>query len=321
MECPKCDASIQLDDNFCEECGYPLKVIANNDNNSCKKCGAPPEVIDDEGFCSDCGFSNQLKNEQRIEITINKYLAGVSDRGLRHHKNEDNLALTEVNNGDFQIIIVCDGVSSCYQPEKASEIAAQTTKEALIIALKSGESPEKSINKAFASAFESLSNLADTLGYKNDPPSTTMVVAVISNNTTNKNATIGWLGDSRAYWLGSQQKLLTTDDSWFQEVVASGEMTELEAKLSPQAHAITRWLGADAVDNMTPNIVNYPIVDSGYLLLCTDGLWNYAPNANQIFQLIPQKSDSITIAQNLVEFARRCGGKDNITVGVLMANC
>jgi PPM family protein phosphatase len=318
MQCPKCNTSILPEDNFCEECGSPLKVIPNNNNQGCKKCGAQADAIDDEGFCSHCGFRNELKDDQRIEINIDKYLAGVSDRGLRHHQNEDNLALTEVNNGDFQIIVVCDGVSSCYHPEKASEIAAKTTKESLILALELGESPENSIKKAFACAFESLANLAESLGLVNDPPSTTMVAAVVSKNK----ATIGWLGDSRAYWLGSrQQKLLTTDDSWLNEVVTSGEMTEIQAQYSPQAHAITRWLGADAVDNMMPHIINYPIIDSGFLLLCTDGLWNYASSPNQIFQLIQQlikqQVDSMTISKYLVEFARRCGGKDNITVGVL----
>ena len=69
-----------------------------------------------------------------------------------------------------------------------------------------------------------------------------------------------WLGDSRAYWLagppaatgpndtidisgGSQR--LTRDDSLAEEIVAAGLATMDEAMASPQAHVITRWLGAD----------------------------------------------------------------------------
>jgi serine/threonine protein phosphatase PrpC len=135
----------------------------------------------------------------------------------------------------------------------------------------------------------------------------------------NRVATIGWLGDSRAYWLAANSEQLTTDDSWLNDMVSSGKMSEVEALRSPNAHAITNWLGADVKDSAKPSIINFPIPSQGYLLLCTDGLWNYAPKTSQILALVQQSgaNDAATISRYLVDFARSQGGYDNITVAVL----
>ncbi len=47
-----------------------------------------------------------------------------------------------------------------------------------------------------------------------------------------------------------------------------------EAEAGPQAHAITRWLGVDSPDQSPP--ADHPRGGrAGWLLLCSDGLWNY----------------------------------------------
>jgi PPM family protein phosphatase len=307
MECLNCGTVVLVNDQFCEECGKSLTAIG------CEKCGAEPEAIDDEGFCSVCGFRKEV--QERLEITIDSHLAGVSDRGLRHHRNEDYLALQTVNN-NTHILVVCDGVSSSSNPHLAAQAACGSACTALITAIKQKENPESGIKSAVAAALSSLCNIAYTKSIYSEPPSTTLVAAVVQQNT----ATIGWLGDSRAYWIsanGSRQ--LTKDDSWLSEVVTTGKMTEAEARISPQANAITRWLGADVLDDGVPSIINFTIPGPGYLLLCSDGLWNYAPQPRQLAKLIQQTSntDAITISHSLVEFARHCGGHDNITVALL----
>jgi PPM family protein phosphatase len=140
------------------------------------------------------------------------------------------------------------------------------------------------------------------------------VSAIVQGNK----ATIAWVGDSRAYWIDETPTLLTQDHSWMNEVVAAGEMSLAEANRSPQAHAITRWLGADASPtDSEASIVEFNIPGTGYLLLCSDGLWNYAPDAIQLKQLMPLQGNVLAIAQSLVEQARSRGGHDNITVALL----
>lgn len=307
MECPNCRTAVLLNDKFCEECGTSLTAVG------CEKCGAEPEAIDEEGFCSVCGFRKEV--QERLEIIIDSHLAGVSDRGLRHHRNEDYLALQTVNN-NTHILIVCDGVSSSSNPHTAAQTATKSASTALITAIKQKENPESAIKSAVAAALSSLCKIPYTKSINSEPPSTTLVAAVVQQNT----ATIGWLGDSRAYWISdNNSQQLTKDDSWLSEVVAAGEMTQAQARKSPQANAITRWLGADAIDDAIPSIINFTIPSSGYLLLCSDGLWNYAEQPQQLANLIQQTSNThaIAISQSLIEFARHSGGHDNITVALL----
>lgn len=310
-QCPICDAAVLQDDQFCEECGAALKADVTSAR--CEKCGAAPDTIDSEGFCGQCGFRREAKAGDRVEVILNSHLAGVSDRGLKHHQNEDFLALQMV--GDAEILVVCDGVSSSHHPELASQKASETMSLALAAALQTGASPESAIQSAVGAALLEVCHLSDQSD--TEPPSTTLVAAVVQSGI----ATIGWLGDSRAYWIaaaGSCQ--LTQDHSWVNDMIASGKMTAAEANYSPQSHAITRWLGADAQEDAAPEIVRFPLPGNGYLLLCSDGLWNYAPEVQQI-QVLMQKSlgmDAITIARSLVEFARSRGGHDNITAALLI---
>lgn len=316
MQCMTCGASVLADDKFCEECGTPLTAskpptVAQ----SCAKCGAPSSAIDTEGYCTECGFRQEQGEQNRLEVIINSHLAGVSDRGLRHHHNQDFLALQQLNDTEH-ILIVCDGVSSSTTPELAAQTAANSACLALATARERGETPDSAMKSAFITAVQDICNITQAYSINNEPPSTTIVAAIVQAGV----ATIGWLGDSRAYWISDHRcQQLTQDDSWLNEVVAAGEMTVQQARKSPKAHAITRWLGADAVEDAVPTIVNFTIPSSGYLILCTDGLWNYTLDAAHLGELVQASpaQDAITISHTLAEFARNSGGHDNITVAVL----
>lgn len=319
MECPNCGTRVQVGDRFCEECGTSLvaESAIPKVTGGCEKCGAGLEAIDAEGYCSNCGFRNQAREHDRIEVMRSDNLAGVSDRGLRHHRNEDYLACDRVEGKNAYILVVCDGVSSSQEPGLAAKAAAEGACMALAAAVEQGNIQlEEAMKEAINIALTSVCAISYSNGMDADPPSTTIVAAVVQDST----ATIGWLGDSRAYWIspnGSRQ--LTKDDSWLYDMVALGKMTEAEAKQSDKAHAITRWLGEDAIADAEPSIVNFAIPGSGYLLLCSDGLWNYTPEESHLAELIKPMSDTdaITVSRSLVEFARHSGGHDNITVAVL----
>jgi len=321
MECPKCGTTVQVGDRFCEECGTALVADSAipKSTGGCEKCGAGSEEIDAEGYCSNCGFRREARENDRIEVTCSPNLGGVSDRGLRHHRNEDYLACAMVDQRNAYVLVVCDGVSSSQEPDLAAKAAAVGACIALTTAVHKGDiKPEEAMKEAIAAALASVCNISYTSGMDADPPSTTIVAAIVLDRT----ATIGWLGDSRAYWIsphGSRQ--LTKDDSWLCDMVSSGQMTEAEARKSDKAHAITRWLGVDAINDSEPSVVNFAIPGSGYLLLCTDGLWNYATNTAQMGQIVKQLSDAdadaVTVSRRLVEFARSRGGHDNITAALL----
>jgi serine/threonine protein phosphatase PrpC len=162
---------------------------------------------------------------------------------------------------------------------------------------------------AVRSAYQALAGL----GSPGQAPSATYVSAVVGGDAV----TVCWLGDSRVYWLapGDGASRLTEDDSLAQEMIATGLVAEAEAMASPQAHVITRWLGADLAEPR-PHVTRFEPPGAGAVLVCSDGLWNYLPEAADLAGLaLPAAlTDPLGAASALVKFALDAGGADNITV-------
>ena len=316
MNCYQCGEVVAASDRFCEECGVSL-VTPNPQaiDNNCQKCGAPPSKIDTERYCIECGFRQVAISNDLNELQPAPNLAGASDRGRRHHQNEDAIALKFIES-DTYIIVVGDGVSNSQHPELASQAAVTACIEAIEIAIQQGIEPATAICTGVDAALIAVAKIPIDPTSDIDPSSTTIVTAIVVDNI----ATIGWLGDSRAYWISPDKSLqLTQDDSWMRDAIESGTYTLAEAEASPYAHAIVRWLGADTADDGKPNLTTFPIPSAGCLLLCTDGLWNYAPDPNFLHDLIQQApNDSRSIARHLTQYANQQGGQDNITVAILV---
>jgi serine/threonine protein phosphatase PrpC len=252
-------------------------------------------------------------------------LAGVSDRGLRHHRNEDafSIAVAETYDGPAAIAIVSDGVSSAPRPDDASWDAAQTAIKLLAEGVQAGVDPAEASVTAVTAAGRVLTDLAGQDG----SPAATYVSAVV----TKTGITICWLGDSRAYWLAAAgaasagpndtiditagSRRVTRDDSLAEEIVAAGLASMDEAMASPQAHVITRWLGAD-LPNPEPHVERFTPSGPGVLLVCSDGLWNYRPEAAELAAMAMPAALTrpLDAAAELVKFAIDSGGLDNITV-------
>jgi serine/threonine protein phosphatase PrpC len=131
---------------------------------------------------------------------------------------------------------------------------------------------------------------------------------------------IGWVGDSRAYWIDSQGiRQLTVDDSLAEEGIARGMLTPEQAAASPVLHTITNWVGPDAPAR-PPRLAVLTPERPGRLLLCTDGLWNYmatGPELAEQVAALPAGASPAALARALTDTALARGGKDNITVAVI----
>ncbi len=101
-------------------------------------------------------------------------------------------------------------------------------------------------------------------------------------------------------------------------MVAAGLMGEAEAYADVRAHAITGWLGADAYD-LEPHTATFKPDHAGVVVVCTDGLWNYAESAHEMAQVLPADAAARPLhsAQVLVGHALDGGGHDNVTVAVV----
>jgi serine/threonine protein phosphatase PrpC len=147
-------------------------------------------------------------------------------------------------------------------------------------------------------------------------PSCTLVSAVCRRGE----AAIGWLGDSRAYWIApGDARQLTVDDSWASEQVAAGLLSAEEALRDRRAHSITRWVGSDAPGG-PPGFVVERARARGRLILCSDGVWNYAASAGSLALLVehlPGEAAPAAVARTLADVALERGGHDNITAAVV----
>jgi serine/threonine protein phosphatase PrpC len=255
-------------------------------------------------------------------------VAGVSDRGKRHSRNEDamDFAVADTDAGTVVVAIVCDGVSSAPRPNEASWTAVNAGITLLAEGAERGDDAREVSQLAVKAAGQALNDLAGPEG----APATTYVSAIVSQ----RHVTVCWLGDSRAYWLAADpshpagpndtmdisagSRRVTRDDSLAEEIVAAGLATMDEAMASPQAHVITRWLGADLPDPEA-HVEQFTPTGRGVLLLCSDGLWNYRPEAAELASMampaaLSRPGDA---AAELAKFALDSGGLDNITVVVV----
>ena len=309
--CPGCGASAAAADNFCERCGLELTAAQVSAGSAvataCGSCGSSAMTAD--GYCEQCGHKAPTGRDH-VEIDLGS-LAGITDRGRRHHRNEDAMALaiTHTPAGPATLAVVCDGVSTSHRPDEASLAAAEEALRVLTAEVRAGTSSIDAMAAAAVAAQKAVSAIAPESA---NAPATTIVCACVTADAV----TIGWVGDSRAYWLpadDSDARLLTRDDSIGAELVAVGVLTETDAVESSQGHVLTRWLGADAAQG-EPHSASFAPPGPGAVLLCSDGLWNYEPSAAGLAELAPSARANLGgAAARLVKFALDCGGEDNIT--------
>ncbi|WP_018531527.1 protein phosphatase 2C domain-containing protein [Streptomyces sp. HmicA12] len=281
--------------------------------------------VDPDGYCENCGHA-QPRERDHMEQELGA-VAAVSDRGLRHHRNEDAFAISSAALPDGSpavVAVVCDGVSSATRPDDASLAATRAANEALHEALPRGTHPQQAMHEAIVAAAEAVNALAQepATAREHQPHQNAPACTFVGSVVTKELLVVGWVGDSRAYWVPDDRAApsarLTEDDSWAAQMVAAGLMNEAEAYADERAHAITGWLGADAYE-LDPHTASFKPDRPGVVVVCTDGLWNYAEAVEQMARVVPADAAErpLHAAQVLVGHALDGGGHDNVTVAVL----
>jgi serine/threonine protein phosphatase PrpC len=373
--CPACQAGVQESDEYCEACGSELRPTAaagqqsspqagdeipisvssatnvaglkiadvnaadlSGTETTCRECGGN---VDSDGYCATCG-ARAAKRRDHFSEQPASWVAAVCDRGIRHTRNEDAMALAaDQKPGSRAVLVVCDGVSSSVDSDQASLAAARAARDVLVSSNSQGMGTGTShiaavvarlavaADAASAAVLEVTANAATTTpnaeqadvqpGPATNPASCTFVAAVLEQDLL----VVGSVGDSRAYWIPDvgDATALTLDDSFAQMQIAAG-VPRGEAESGPQSHAITRWLGADAPDHK-PTTATMTLAEPGWLLVCSDGLWNYCSAAEELGDLVrqtsetsPQSAEPMGLARALVDWANAQGGQDNITAAL-----
>jgi serine/threonine protein phosphatase Stp1 len=123
-----------------------------------------------------------------------------------------------------------------------------------------------------------------------------------------------WAGDSRLYRLrDGALRLLTTDHSQVEQMIAAGLLTREEAEGHPMAHLLSRAVGVRP--ELTLDRRSGEVLPGDLFLLCSDGLTRVVQDG-EILELVAQASPP-RAATALVELALGRGAADNVTVVVV----
>ena len=310
VPCPSCAAEVTAAERFCEVCGAPLSPTPEGADTVAPALGAPVEPSPRDHYV-----------EQPAA-----WVAACCDRGIRHDRNEDATAVAaDPEPGSRAVLVVCDGVSSSTDSDVAALAGARSARDVLVAArateagTPASRAAELAQALATASAQANQAVIANTAPESNNAASCTFAAAVIEGHLV----VFGNVGDSRVYWLpdaGAGDPLqLTLDDSVAQVRMEMG-VGRAEAEHGPQAHAITKWLGRESPD-VVPRTGSVEVTVPGWLMVCTDGLWNYCSDARDLQALVSATqaevgSDPRALAEALVAWANDQGGRDNISVAL-----
>lgn len=249
-------------------------------------------------------------------------VACASHIGLRHETNQDAAALGIDGSGHHIVLVVADGVSSTEGAEECARVASHTARDYLAATMDQGlpindDDTVTLFERTFQKAHEAVVSGSGPIG------ACTLAVAV----ATHDRIVVGNIGDTRTYWFPDDGDpiRLSIDDSMAQAQMDLGLSRE-EAERGIGAHAITKWIGASATD-VAPRVMAYKPQQSGWLLVCSDGLWNHVPDAGDFARLMADPvskahtddhghASPAGVADGLIAYANNCGGHDNITVAL-----
>ena len=246
-----------------------------------------------------------------------------SDRGRVRQNNEDNVHLWDAETS--VLAVVADGMGGAVAGEEASRIAVETIQDKLVTdyyrspADYSSYDSEDLADLMGDAVREANQNIIDkavsTPEFKGMGTTITMAFARYND------VILAHVGDSRAYYVDSSDKSITqitADHSFVQALVDAGHITDAEAASHPMKNVLYRALG-QAEDLDVDLIQDVRIHASDRLILCSDGLTLHV-EADEILDIALSSDDPNVISDKLVELANSRGGKDNVSVIVIVAD-
>ena len=230
-------------------------------------------------------------------------IVSVTDIGKVRKINEDSFEVFKA--GDFEVMVVADGMGGHNAGEVASSCAVKTVKKYITAnagKVEVAELLKGAIKKADS---EILKKAGKDREYAE--MGTTIVMALIKGFTV----FFANVGDSRGYITDKFGiKQITADDSVVAELVRRGEITPDEAKTHPQRNIITQAVGTKG--GVEPKVYRHVCKAGDTVLLCSDGLTNMLGD-DEIFETV-KRYGAESGAQKLIDFANERGGTDNITL-------
>lgn len=234
-----------------------------------------------------------------------------TDQGLVRKNNQDSLALFP----ELGLVIVADGMGGHDAGEVASRLATETaancliTDEALAI-----EEPQM-----VAAVSAANSTVVDNAGQV--PEWRGMGTTLLLGSFQRGRVCYAHVGDSRLYrFRADRLECLTEDHTLIQQLVNDGVFSSIEEarEAGVRSNSLVRGVGIEA--GVKADVATAQIEEGDLFLFCSDGLSNMVPDALIASTISASAGDINTAADRLLAVALANGGKDNISL-VLVLVC
>ena len=225
--------------------------------------------------------------------------AGLTHVGCVRERNEDAI-LTDPSGA---LWAVADGMGGHGQGDVASD---------LVVEVLASTPDEGEPRELLLSRFEAANAEVHRRGRGAGVMGATVVTLLLRGWTGH----VAWAGDSRAYLIrGGAIERLTRDHSVVQEMIDRGELAPEAAAHHPDAHVVTRAVGAAPV--VEPGLAQVEVVPCDRLVLCSDGLTACVSDA-RIAHLVGVAPSADAACQALVAAALDEGAPDNVSAVVVI---
>lgn len=242
--------------------------------------------------------------------------------GQRRTNNEDAYLLDD----ELGLWVVADGMGGQAAGEVASQQAVETVQEMVRAGVRKGSSrpgpfgatPTSSTAPNLARVLESAIQAATYMVFgmaEFDRSKSGMGTTLSAMLLTPTGALLGQVGDSRIYRVREERaEQLTEDHTLINWQLQQGLITEEEARTSKQKNVITRAVGNK--DYVQVDLLEVDVRPGDTFMLCSDGLHGYL-QTEEIPTIVSQGGSAAV--QLFVDLANGRGGKDNITVALVVA--
>ncbi|MES9945582.1 MAG: PP2C family serine/threonine-protein phosphatase [Candidatus Thiodiazotropha sp.] len=228
-----------------------------------------------------------------------------TDKGVVREQNEDAVG----GDPDAGLLILADGMGGA----NAGEVASSLTVEMLTSQLTSvgdGVSWREHLLNGIQDVNQAILELSQQVA-EYQGMGTTLVVGLFTGHSL----LYAHVGDSRLYRLRAGVfEQLTTDHTMIQEMVNLGDFASIEQALMAgvPTNVLSRAIGSEEIVDIDLSETELDIDD--LYLFCSDGLTGMVTD-DEIQSILENRNlDLMQQADELVDFACRMGGVDNITV-------
>lgn len=244
---------------------------------------------------------------------------GATDVGNIRTNNEDTFSISSIWDDEYLLMAVVDGCGGY----EGGEVASALARDEISSFLKGYTSPTSRLSLLEEAVC--LANNKIVRGRRGNKKLSSMgcVLTAAILDLVNGLLLLSHVGDTRCYlYSNGVLRKLSRDHSLVGELEDNGELTEAEAMNHPRRSVIDRMLGEE-FHRRNDGFVDATIVslpEEYTVLLCSDGLTDMV-TASEIKGILRADYTTEEKTNCLIEYAKKKGGKDNITVVLAEKTC